>query len=153
MEINSRVLEEKANELLQIASHSSLENRSLYLDKIRVLTEIQVSYQQLCQQFETNFILDDNSVLITITEGAVRQSYINLKAAVNSHLVDIGKEFSVSFVDLNLTDFKSKINDKKFLKDRSIAKMFYNRFPDGAVGKRFRFTKVDNSKYTIEALY
>ena len=153
MEINSRILEEKANELLQLASHSSFESRSHYLDKIQVLTEIQVSYQQLCQQFELNFILDDNSVLITITEGAVRQSYINLNAAVNSHLADIGKELSISFPDLNLVDVHSKINDKKFLKDRSIAKAFYDCFPNGAEGKKFRFTKIDDGKYTIEALY
>ena len=152
MEINSRILEEKANELLQIASHSSFENRSHYLDKIQVLTEIQVSYQQLCKKYEQIFITDDNSVLITITEGAVRQSYINLKDAVNSHLVEIGKELSISFVDLNLTDVKSKINEKKFLMDRSIAKSFYDCYPNGAVGKRLRFTRIDDGKYSIEAL-
>ncbi len=153
MDITKRILEEKMQMLLAEAGTTSVESRRLILDRINALNEIQNQYLDLCRRYVERFETESNSAIITITQGAVDQNYLNLRAAVSSHLIDKGHDITIRFPGTDLPEIVSGINERScYLKSRTAARAFYSKAFNNPVGKQYKITRISNDVFDIEAI-
>ena len=149
MDITKRILEDKMQMLLTEAGSTSVESRRLVL----ALNELQNQYLELCRRYVEIFETESHSAVITITQGAVDQNYLNLREAVNSHLITKGHDITIRFPGTDLSEIVSGINERScYLKSRTAAREFYSKAFNNPVGKQFRITRISNDVFNIEAI-
>ena len=153
MDITKQILEDKMQMLLTEAGSTSVESRKLILDRITALNEIQNQYLDLCRRYVEIFETESHSAVITITQGAVDQNYLNLREAVNSHLIDKSQNVTIRFPGTDLPEIVSGINERScYLKSRTAAREFYSKAFNNAVGKQFKITRISNDVFNVEAI-
>ena len=153
MDITKRILEDKMQMLLTEAGSTSVESRRLVLDRINALNELQNQYLDLCRRYIELFETESNFAVITITQGAVDQNYLNLREAVNSHLINKDHDITIRFPGTDLPEIVSGINERScYLKSRTAAREFYSKAFNNPVGKQFKISRISNDVFNIEAI-
>lgn len=153
MDVSRELFEMKNRELAQQVAEASLEDRPALLEKLNALSALQRGYERTCAQFEALFSTPQPYIDIDVTDGAISESYLNLREAVSAGLVIKGRNIRLSFPGLSLEAVTSDIKRSGYLHSRTAARRFYELTNLRQIGRTIRFTRVGPDEYTLEALY
>ena len=149
MDINKEMFRQKTEELAHQLSIVDIDERTVLLEKLTALSSIEHSYDQLCEQFWNLFTVT-SSVEIEITDGAISENYLNLRKALSMGLVTVERPILISFPGLDLPASRSDIKSNGYLRNRSIARRFFELTNIRQTNRMVRFSKIGADEYTLE---
>ena len=150
MEVTRAFLEQKFQELGKELLEAGPADRTLIMNRMRILDEVREQYNSLCLRCQNAFSMDAG-VDVLVTGGAIRDNYINLHKAIELGLLRANSTVVISFPDIGLEKCCCQIKGNGFLRSRVIASAFYKGH-DPEKGLSFRITKDAEGEYTVVKL-
>ncbi len=150
MDISEGMLEQKRQELIGALAGTGSEGEDELIAQLKKLGALRDSYRALCAEFEARFVQSEPFIELEITEGALKQSYLNLRPAIRKGLVARGQEICISFPGVSLDSIRSDVRPDGNLRNRAAIKRFYKYANVRNTGRKVRFTRIGPNEYTLE---